>query len=381
MTLSMDQKSIELCDGSSCTGCKACVAACPVGAVRVEHGLLSCVTTIDRAKCISCGRCVRACPQLNPVSRMEPVNFRQGWASSQAERATSSSGGVCAAISRAFAQTGGKVCSCVLDDGRFTFTIVDRPEYVDQFKGSKYVKSDALPAYSMVKDALRDGFDVLFVGMPCQVAALRRAVGSSLEERLYTIDFVCHGTPSVATLERFLSDRGLRLADMESLSFRSKARFGIRDTSQLLGVSGVVDSYLIAFLNGLSYTENCYACPYAGMGRVSDLTVGDSWGTDLKAEMPKGVSLVLCQTEKGQSLIDSAGLELHPVDVANAIANNQQLSVPSARPAARDKFLSNIAMGKTFDRCVRACLPMDCVKQDVKRLLIRLGLRGGRGAQ
>lgn len=41
-----------------CTGCSACVPACPEHAITVQNGL----SKTDRAICLSCGRCVKACP-------------------------------------------------------------------------------------------------------------------------------------------------------------------------------------------------------------------------------------------------------------------------------------------------------------------------------
>lgn len=40
---------------------------------------------------------------------------------------------------------------------------------------------------------------------------------------------------------------------------------------------------------------------------LSDITLGDSWGTELSGEVKNGVSLILCQSEKGKELIESAG--------------------------------------------------------------------------
>lgn len=46
-------------DEDACSGCKKCgvVKVCPVGAVKVEDGLMQ----IDKEKCINCGRCVGSC--------------------------------------------------------------------------------------------------------------------------------------------------------------------------------------------------------------------------------------------------------------------------------------------------------------------------------
>lgn len=41
----------------TCIGCQACVAFCPIGAMRKSDA------RIEPFKCISCGACVRACPE------------------------------------------------------------------------------------------------------------------------------------------------------------------------------------------------------------------------------------------------------------------------------------------------------------------------------
>lgn len=43
-------------DKNTCIGCQACVAFCPINAMRKSK------TRTEPFKCISCGACVRACP-------------------------------------------------------------------------------------------------------------------------------------------------------------------------------------------------------------------------------------------------------------------------------------------------------------------------------
>ncbi|MGQ9491846.1 MAG: indolepyruvate ferredoxin oxidoreductase subunit alpha [Anaerolineae bacterium] len=46
-------------DGAICTGCGACVTACPAGAIALINGRAH----IDEALCVECGSCADACPQ------------------------------------------------------------------------------------------------------------------------------------------------------------------------------------------------------------------------------------------------------------------------------------------------------------------------------
>ena len=236
------------------------------------------------------------------------------------------------------------------------------------------MKSDPSGAYRQVRSLLKAGRKVLFIGLPCQVSAMRNFVGERLGGRLYTIDLICHGTPSPQLLEMFLEERGYKLGEIAYIAFRRKASFQLRDGSAAIDTPGVVDRYLIAFLEGLDYTENCYSCAYARRERVSDLTLGDSWGSELEDEAGGGISLALCQTEKGKELLRMAKLKVLPVDENLAAANNKQLNRPMERPAAREQFLRNLNSGMPFERAVQKALPKRCRRQDIKRALIRLHL-------
>lgn len=44
-------------DKNTCIGCQACVAFCPIGAMRKSK------VRMEPFKCISCGACVRVCPE------------------------------------------------------------------------------------------------------------------------------------------------------------------------------------------------------------------------------------------------------------------------------------------------------------------------------
>lgn len=361
-----------VCDKDMCAGCMACVDACAHGAIVVRDGIESYNAVIDEGKCVKCGLCERVCQQLHPASMREPISWKQGWAADSKERASSSSGGAAAAISRAFVQHGGAVCSCTLGNGRFRFEIVETEGALDRFKGSKYVKSDPTGAYRDVLNLLQKGREVLFIGLPCQVSAMRNYCRD--HERLYTVDLICHGTPSPQVLQRFLGEHGLDIIHIKNISFRRKTRFAVCVDGRFVDVPGVTDRYSIAFLNGLDYTENCYFCSYARKERVSDITIGDSWGSNLLIESAVGISLILCQTDKGRQLLCRADMELRPVNSEIACANNSQLVHPSEKPVKRNRFLSDLERGRRIDWSVLHAIPALCIKQNIKKILLHLGL-------
>ena len=286
-----------VCDFTKCAGCMLCVEVCSQKAITVQDHLSSYNAVIDDEKCINCNRCHQLCPQNNEPELTSPISWTQGWADEET-RKSSSSGGYAAAIMRAFLEQGGEVCSCTQEKGEFVFRFVQRVEELFRFTGSKYIKSNPSGVYKQIRTKLREGKSVLFIGLPCQVMALKRYVGNNEKEKLYTVDLICHGTPSPKLLDMFLRENKVKMD--QKVAFRNKSIYQIWVGDRPVLPPKVIDRYSMAFLHGLCYTENCYACQYARLERVSDVTLGDSWGTDLPIEeQKKGISLALIQTEKG----------------------------------------------------------------------------------
>ena len=88
---------------------------------------------------------------------------------------------------------------------------------------------------------------------------------------------------------------------------------------------------------------------------------------------------MLCQTKKGEKLLQNANLKLLPVDMEKAIANNAQLQRPAVAPKSRNPFFDNIQSGKSIKRAVSVALPKHYIKQRIKGYLIQLGIKRGVG--
>lgn len=272
----------------------------------------------------------------------------------------SSSGGAFSVLARKVIAHEGTVYGHAFDDGLHVACVrVDSLDGLAALRGSKYVQSDMGDAMSLVREDLKAGREVLFSGTPCQVDGLLAYLGGP-QDRLLTVDIVCHGVPS----QPFFSDclswefAGSRL---DSVRFRDKRegwgcgggtttttttttpvfhRFVTRDRP----FSPEISFYYRRFLSGDVYRESCYRCPYAGGERPGDFTIGDFWGIDVDAsglDSKHGISVIIANTEKAEALIpyikeETAWAE-RPLE--EAIRGNDQLMHPTPRPEARDVVL------------------------------------------
>lgn len=374
-----------VCRENSCTGCMACIGKCKKNAITIKDSMVAYNAVIDEDKCVNCGMCEKVCPNNQALEKRKPIDWKEGWAPENI-RCHASSGGAASAMMKYFVDNGGYVAACIFKQGEFVFEITNRVEKLIDFAGSKYVKSNPIGIYAKIIEKLKDGEKVLFIGLPCQVAAVKNSIAIlplEMRDNLYTIDLICHGSPSPHILNMALEEKGIDIKKLTQIRFRNKTDFGISSQDaghvyKTLTPAGVQDMYTYAFLTSLDYTENCYSCQYATIERVADVTIGDSWGSDLpQKEQGRGVSLLLCQNDKGANLVKNSGMQLKEVDIDKAIDANHQLRHPSVAPDIREAFFDSLDKG--FYKSLSKCAPKVYYKQKVKEILIKTKIiRGGK---
>ena len=85
------------------------------------------------------------------------------------------------------------------------------------------------------------------------------------------------------------------------------------------------------------------------------------------------ISLVLCQTKKGEELLKKSNVELFDADITRAIQLNHQLEYPSRIPSSRMFFFENLEKG--FDFAMKKILPKEYLKNEIKIILSKVGIR------
>lgn len=329
---------MEIADLKMCSGCGACLAACPQNAIRFwEDAYARRVPEIDEAKCIHCELCVKTCP-INQ-EYFKPKEIHQKCYALQAKEKKyikgCSSGGIATMISRYIVSVGGYVFGCKFDASmKLEYTECGSMEELEKIKGSKYVQSDLSPCYTQIKKRLEEGASVLVIGVPCQIAGVRGYLKKDYE-KLYLLDLICHGTPPVRYLKEHL--KRFDQKKIGTVLFRGGEGFVLKvmdvKNKEMYSVHSKEDEYYHAFLNGLTYRDNCYSCPYAATERVSDMTLGDFWGLDkktLKKEYEGPISVGLVNTSKGERLFEEVKnlLIWEERSLAEALKENEQLNHP-----------------------------------------------------
>lgn len=346
-------------DEAKCAGCGACMTVCPVQAISMEtdaYGHL--FPRIRENTCIQCGKCMAVCDFSKPAETGKPIKAYAASGKDDRLVKNSASGGVFATLANAACADGICIAGAVMDiaDGQADVyhLLSNKKEDLQRMQGSKYVQSDAWRCYDAVIRSIKSGERVLFSGTPCQVAAIKALTGDP--QNLITVDLVCHGVPSQRMLNDYLRILKKRFGGtVQQFSFRDKscgknfcARIDIAKKKNIWLRSHYLSFYRY-FLEGETYRESCYACPYATMGRTADITIGDYWGVEQFHDVPSGKawSCVLVNTEKGNAFLETygAGMTLIPTEAEWIARNNKQLTAPSVKGKNRERILKKYTQG------------------------------------
>lgn len=335
-----------------CSGCEACAAACPSGAIKMRPQLSSFrYPLIDTSTCIGCRLCLKVCPILNatppPASPAEtlPATYA-AWHKDTAIRLKSSSGGIFSALADHVLAQGGIIYGATMGaDLAVRHVRVVSSQELAQLRASKYVQSSIGNAYALARADLVAGFCVLFVGVACQIGGLKAFLRKDYPN-LITADVLCHGVPSELFFDKYIAwlEQSYK-QKVTTVEFRNKDHGwkeyfptvvfenGVRRTNNLHK-----DEFFKGFLSDICLRKGCCNCAYKCAPRISDITLGDFWGIDQlhpQWDDDQGTSVIFVHTPQGAEIYAAIApqIESHPVPYNDAIlCNTAYYKSPALHP-------------------------------------------------
>ena len=347
-----DKGRIDALPHEECTGCMACLNACPkkciATATDMNTGFI--YPEIDEISCIHCGLCKKACPVLNKkeIPKQENVVYC-GFSNNSEIRYKSTSGGFFSELAIALLSQGNSVIYGAAYETPFRVCHIgiENKEELPQIRQSKYVQSEMRTVYLDIEKNLKKGKTVLFCGTPCQCAAMNQFLSLKKvdTEKLYLVDFICHSVNSPKAYEAYLKDIEHQNNDaISSVWFKNKedswrrfsTRIDFKSKKQYYIKNRYEDDFYKAFLKyHLFSRHSCTKCNFKGENRLSDITLADAWGIPMDCDNTHGISTAIIHTKKGKELFSSIQdrLYLEEKNTSNVAKGNRN-------------FMSSVSPGK-----------------------------------
>ena len=357
-----DQRIYTAVPKDACSGCGACCASCPTGAIQMEpdgEGFAY-PTMADKSRCVDCGKCAQVCPVLQAKEKTADADREPACYAvvnlDESVRAESSSGGAFSLFAQQILSAGGAVFGAALSEDcrRVEHICVEDEAGLERLRMSKYVQSSIGSCYAQAGEMLKAGRQVLFSGTACQIEGLRSYLGRDYLN-LLCIDLICHGVPSPKVWEQYVQFREQKAgAAVRRVTFRDKMSGWKRYTLTMHFDGGgayhgrfMEDPYIRVFLRDVALRPSCYHCSFKTLHRTADITLADLWG--LEDILPdwndnKGVSLLMIHGDKGQTMFDGVKdrCRWQAIDREAALRRNPSAIRSCARPHQRDKLFQKL---------------------------------------
>lgn len=356
---------MEICKRNLCTGCGVCSDVCPRECISMnENKIGHLYPTIDTSKCINCHLCEKTCPTNRKLNNNQAKEAYASWSLDNNERKNSTSGGIATVLSDLFVQNENVVYGSALLNHKIQHIRVENQCDISLLQGSKYVESPIINILPQIKSDLDNGKKVLFIGTPCQCAAIS-ALKSNKKENLFVVELICTGVPPQKLLWEHL--KGYKV---EKIRFRDNigTQLSVWNDNNLTYQKPIwKDYFLMGFSKHLYFRESCYKCKYASKDRVADLTIGDFWGLGkmipFEKDTTSGVSVVFVNDEKGEYLFEKIKNKIYFEErlLEEAINGNPRYYSPSWKHKNNSRFIE-LYESYDFDKALKKSLRKERVK-------------------
>ncbi len=329
---------MKITDHEKCVGCGGCQHICPKSAITMiedPEGFLR--PRVDENLCVECGLCQKTCPMEAPCLLEGEKKAYALKHKDESARDKCASGGAFIALSDTVLKDGGIVYGVIYDENfRAVHARAESAGERDKMCGSKYVQSDPGDTFQQVAEDLKQGKKVLYSGTSCQIDGLQHYLTCKNVnmQNLMTVGLICHGVPSPKLWQEHITNiQTKRKKTVIGYFNRYKIRGWHEHNECITYEDGKKEYYTKLSQNhkDLFYGHyiirpSCSVCAYATDPSAADITIADFWG--IQYVMPeiddnRGVSLVLTNSEKGETLVQSLqNVTLWETDRETALSHN-----------------------------------------------------------
>ncbi|HHU85106.1 MAG TPA: 4Fe-4S binding protein [Clostridiales bacterium] len=364
-----------------CTGCGACVAVCPIGAIKLLPNSEGFLRPVKQDNCIDCGLCKKI-QNISVDVKTKDANAFCIYSNSAEILKKSTSGAVAFGLSVMLFNKGYNIVGAIYDANTDTAKHIIAKNIADiqNMRGSKYIQSHTVEAFNkIVYD--KSGAKYAVFALPCQIAGLKlilEELNPEALENVLFIDLFCHGVPSNNLWQNYLASiRNKKdIGKIDSINFRSKKSGWGKYTLEIRDINGnefssTEDSglYFRMYIRNIALQNSCYTCKYRGATSEADIKLGDFWQRGIEAK-GEGMSSVLTFSQKGYDAINElADFTIKPLD--NSTVLSAQLNQDIPIPNIRQEILNSLA-NEPFDKTIKMFNKYER-KQELTRKIKKLG--------
>lgn len=371
----MKQSAIEIIGHDKCTGCYGCLNTCPVhNAIEfklTDEGFYKPFITNE---CVHCGYCQEGCPVIKKVNNnvKEDLEVYSCWSRDENIVKNSSSGGIFSELAKVYLESNGVVFGAKWQDGEIVHVGITKLEELEELQKSKYLQSKIEYSYTKVKEYLKEGKKVLFVGTPCEGATLRKIVD---HKNLVIVDVVCHGIPSYSTYKKYVKEVLKKDSKNLRVDFRNKNTGWENYSISYIENQKVIkehlqreDIWFKGFLSDVYLNKPCYNCEFRTLPRFADITLGDFWGVPQELKNINGTSVVTINSKKGKELFEKIKNKIECKETTFEVAHrgNPCLYNHQLNDDKREKFYRDFST-RSFEGLHKKYFPYPSVLSRIAR--------------
>ena len=338
----------EICERELFTGCNICMNVCKTQAISFETDNIGHIyPKINTDKCVGCNLCYKNCPskKITIENEITDKEVFVCWNKDSDFRNKSTSGGAISTIAKSVFEMNGVVYSSKFnDDLLLELTRFANMASFEESRGTKYVKSSFGFQYNNILNDLKKELQVLVVGTPCQIAALKMFLKIDYPN-LLTVDFICHGVPSN---ELMISEviHDVKKTKGNIVQFRDNNKYIWRILNLDNRVIFEKNRKKVPYCRGFDYSftlrESCYNCKYINKN-FSDFTVGDYWLAEkiFNFNIPSnGVSCLIANDKKHLDLLkDNKDLFMYSSSFDDVKKGQFHLNQSAKKPKLRKVYV------------------------------------------